>query len=269
MDFDSFPKHNLENEYLEHSVFEQLTELIDFYDGLSNTTMGFVSQGTKAITNLDTYVFTSISGTLESTKSTLFNGRLNDAYALLRKYYDSTIINIYTNLYLNDHFSIENFIVENIDNWLSGKQSIPEYRVISKYIKDSDKLKPITALLQKDELYKEIRNRCNDHTHYNFYHNILLNDNQIHFKGRINAINHFQNDLIAIFVQHLAYLFYLNDHYMMSSDYVDYLDLGMAPEEDSQYWVAPFIQNAFDKYVKTTRPDIADELKSKTFMQLQ
>ena len=175
MDLDSLPKHNLENEYLEHIVFEQLAEFSDFYESLSNTTMGFLSQGTKAIFNLDTYVFTSISGTVESIKQILYSGRLNDSYALLRKYYDSTIINIYTNLYLNDHFSIDNFIVKHIDNWRSGKETIPQYRVISKYIKDSDKLKPITDLLQKDKLYKEIRERCNDHTHYNFYHNLLLN----------------------------------------------------------------------------------------------
>ena len=56
---------------------------------------------------------------------------------------------------MNDHFSIDNFIVEHIDNWRSGKETIPEYRVISKYIKDSDKLKSITDLLQKDKLYKE------------------------------------------------------------------------------------------------------------------
>jgi hypothetical protein len=269
MDLDSLPKHNLEKEYLEHAVFGELTEFVGFYEALSNTIMGFVSQGTKAIFNLDTYVFTSISGTVESIKEVLYSGRLNDAYALLRKYYDSTIVNVYINLYLNDHFSIDNFIVEHIDKWRSGKQTIPEYRVISKYIRDSDKLKPITDLLQKDKLYKAIRERCNDHTHYNFYHNLLLNDNQIRLEGRVKAINRFQNDLVAIFVQHFSYLFYLNDHYMMSSDYVDYLDMGMTPEEDSQYWVAAFVQDAFDKYVKVYRPDIANELKAKTLMKLQ
>lgn len=268
-DLDSLPKHNLEKEYLEHPVFEQLTEFIDFYEALSNSTMSMVSSGTKAIVNLDTYAFSSISGTVESIKEILYNGRLNDAYALLRKYYDSTMINIYTNLYLDDHFSIDNFIVEHIENWRSGKETIPDYRVISQYIKKSKKLKPITDLLEKDRLYKEIRERCNDHTHYNFYYNLLLNDNQIRLEGRIKAINRFQNDLIAIFVQHFSYLFYLNDRYMMSSDYVDYLDMGMTPEEDSQYWVAPFIQKAFDRYIKVYRPDIANDLKAKTVMQLQ
>lgn len=263
------PKHNLEKEYLEHAVFGQLTELVAFYQTLSDATMAFGNQGTKAIFNLDTYVFTSIGGTVESIKDVLYSGRLNDSYALLRKYYDSTIINIYTNLYLNNHFSINNFIVEHIENWRNGKETIPEYRVISRYIKESDKLKPITDLLQRDKLYKEIRGRCNDHTHYNFYYNLLLNDNQIHLEGRVKAINRFQHDLIAIFVQHFSYLFYLNEHYMMSSDYVDYLDMGMAPEEDSQYWVAPFIQEAFDKYVKVYRSDIAEELKAKTSMKLR
>lgn len=170
---------------------------------------------------------------------------------------------------MHDHFSIDNFIVEHIDNWRSGKETIPEYRVISKYIKDSEKLKPITELLQRDKLYKEIRERCNDHTHYNFYHNLLLNDNQIHLETRVKAINRFQSDLTAIFVQHFSYLFYLNDHYMMSSDYDAYLDMGMTPEENSQYWVAPFIQNTFDNYVKVFSPDLATVIKDKTGMELK
>ncbi|HRO42753.1 MAG TPA: hypothetical protein PL009_07950 [Flavipsychrobacter sp.] len=96
--------------------------------------MGFTSPGTLALFNLHTYVFTSIKGTLESIKEILAKGRINDAYALLRKYYDSTVINVYTNLYLKDHYDFENLIVKHIDNWRKGKDTIPEYRVISKYI---------------------------------------------------------------------------------------------------------------------------------------
>ena len=105
--------------------------------------------------------------------------------------------------------------------------------------------------------------------HYNFYHNHLFNDNQIIFDERNISLNQFERDLIAIFVQHFAYLFYLNDHYMASTDYVDYLDMGLTPEVDSQYWVAEFIQKAFDVYIKKYRPDIADEIKTKTIMKLK
>jgi hypothetical protein len=260
--------NNLGQEYLGHQIFTQLFEFSDFYEALSDTTMGFRSQGTKAIFNLDTYVFTSLKGTLDSISEILSKGRINDSYALLRKYYDSTMINIYTNLYINNHFNIDNFIVQHIDNWRGGTDTIPEYRIISQYIKDSDKLKPITNLLLQDKLYKEIRQRCNDHTHYNYYHNLLLNDNKIYLKNRVKSLNTFSTDLTAVFVHHFAYLFYLNDHYMTSTDYVDYLDLGMTPVEDSQYWVAPFIKNVFDKWIKPNRPDIANEIKAKTKMKL-
>jgi hypothetical protein len=259
----------LGKEYTDHKVFGQLSEFADFYDSLARTTSGFMSQGTKAILNLDTYVFSSIKGTLDSMKEILSNGRINDSYSLLRKYYDSTIINVYTNLYLNDHFNLDNFIVEHIDNWRKGEQTIPEYRVISKYIKDSDKLKPITELLSKDKLYKDVRDRCNDHTHYNYYYNLLLNDNEIYLPDRVKALNTFSDDLTAVFLQHFVYLFYLNDHYMMSTDYVDCLDVGITPVEGSQYWVSPFIQKIFDKWIKPNRPDIADEIKSKTAMKLE
>lgn len=257
----------LNNDYQEHIIFKQLDEFSNFYKSLSFSTMRFVTIGTKAI-NLDTYVFSSIQGTLDSIKEILLKGRVNDAYALLRKYYDSSIINVYTNLYLIDHFSIDNFIVEKIDNWRKGTETIPEYRVISKYIQESEKLKPITDLLRKDDSYKNIRNRCNDHTHFNFYYTILLNDGELYLPERIKEIDNFSKDLTAIFIQHFAYLFYLNDYYMMASDYIDSLDCGITPEEASQFWVANFIQEIFDKWVKTNRNDIADILKSKTSMDL-
>lgn len=230
--------------------------------------MNWSSMGTKAILNLDTYTYSSIKGTINSIAEILSKGRINDAYSLLRKYYDLTIINTYTNLYLMDNFSIDNFIVEKIDNWRKGTDTIPEYRVILKYIKESPKLASINNLLNRDDRYKKIRDRCNNNTHYNFYSNILLNDNQICNPNRVKWLNIFSEDIEAIFIQHIAYIFYLNEHYMMSSDYIDCLDLDIQPEEESQYWVAPFIQEVFDKIMKMKRYDIAEEIKKNTTMQL-
>ena len=262
------PEDRLGKDYLEHYVFKQLEEYTDFYKSLSFSVINWISKGTKALLNLDTYTFYSIQGTINSIKDILIKGRINDSYALLRKYYDSTIINIYSNLFLSDHFSIDNFIVEQIDNWISGKESIPEYRVILKYIKDSSKLKPINDLLNKDDRYKKIRDRCNDNMHYNFYYNLLLNDNEIYNPNRIKYLDIFSKDIESLFIQHFTYLFYLNDHYMMSSDYIDSLDFGLTPEENSQYWVAPFIQEIFDSVIKINRSDIADEIKKHSQMKL-
>ena len=139
---------------------------------------------------------------------------------------------------------------------------------MSDYIRKSDKLGVINKLLFSDKRYKKTRDRCNGHTHYNFYEYILLNDSEIYSKNRLDALNQLSEDLKNIFILHLAYIFFLNDHYMMSSDYVDYLDCGMTPEQDSQYWVAPFIQEIFNDVLKKERPDIASIIKESSKMQL-
>ncbi len=260
----------MDKKYGEHPVFQQLAEYAKFYKDLSFSVMGWITQGTTGtIINIDSRVFSSIQGTLKSIKDILANGRINDSYALLRKLHDSMIINIYTNLYLDDNFSIENFVVDKINDWLHGKEKLPEYRIMSGYIRKSEKLTEINKLLYKDSRYGKIRSRCNDHTHYNFYQYLLLNNNQIFLKNRITFLNAFSKDLENLFILHLSYLFYLKDQYMMSSDYADSMDLGLTPEEGSQYFVAPFVQEIFDKVIKKDRMDLAIAIKNNTAMMLK
>lgn len=254
--------------YQGHRVFEELSSYIEFYETLSESVFRFCSMGTRAICNIDSYVYTSIQGTLESIRDTARKGRINDAYALLRKYYDSVIINIYSNLYLKNNFSIENLIVEQINNWLQGNERLPEYRIMSNYIRSSEELTVMNNLLYQDKRYREIRDRCNDHTHYNFFHNVLLNDNSVYIKNRLQTLDVLAEDTKNIFILHLAYVFYLNGHYMSSMDYVDCLECGMTPEEGSQYWVAPFVQDVFDGVIKKERPDLATAIKQHSDMKL-
>ena len=115
---------------------------------------------------------------------------------------------------------------------------------------------------------KQLRRRCNDHTHYNFYRNVLLNDRDIFLKGRNRVLEEFSNDLRDVLILHLSYMFFANGHYMMSSDHVDSLDCGMTPEPDSQYWVAPFVQDIFNQTIKKFRPDIAAMIKKHSSMHL-
>lgn len=267
-------RNALNKKYLEHSVFGQLTEYADFYGSLSDSIMSWISQGTNSAINIDTYVFSSTQGTLESIHDILLKGRINDAYALLRKYYDVTIINLYSNLYLSDNFSFDNFIVEKINNWVKGKEKIPSFKKMSEYIIKSNKVSEITQLIYSNgsfngSTFEYLRQRCNDHTHYLYYHNLLSNDNGVYLQNRLAMLDSFSNDLKDIFILHISYLFYQNDHYMMSSDHLESLECGLIPGEDSQYWVASFIQNIFDRVIKANRPDIAETIKGKTAMKLQ
>lgn len=100
--------------YQEHRVFAELERYAEFYQQLATSVFLFPTMGTKAICSIDTYIYSSMQGTVESIRAILLSGRINDGYALLRKYYDSAVINIYSNLYLYENFSIENFVVEKI-----------------------------------------------------------------------------------------------------------------------------------------------------------
>src|SRR3546814_20535950 len=67
---------------------------------------------------------------------------------------------------------------------------------------------------------------------------------------------------------HLGYIFFLNDRYLMSSDYLDALECGMQPEDGSQYWVAPFIQEVFDKVITPRRPAVTAVIKTNSAMKI-
>lgn len=254
--------------YQEHRVFAELDRYASFYQQLGMSVFNFASMGTKAICNIDTYVYSSMQGTVESIKAVLLAGRINDAYALLRKYHESAVIDVYANLYLRDNFSIENFVVEKISDWLQGKETLPEYRVMSQYIRASQALKPINDLFYHDDKYMRLRSRCNDHVHYNFFRHVMLNDNDIYIKNRGQWLDRLEADVRDVFVLHLGYIFFLNDHYLMSRDHLDALECNMEPEENSQYWVAPFIQTIFDDIITPMRPDITAAIKAHSAMQL-
>ncbi|WP_342329044.1 hypothetical protein [Pedobacter sp. FW305-3-2-15-E-R2A2] len=260
-------------DYQEHPLFNDLATYSKFYDHLADLNMHWVTQGVKNILNIDTYVFNSIQGTLESIFDILKKGRINDAYTLLRKYYDSAIINLYSKLYLDDHFGFDNYIVEKINNWIEGKETIPGFEKMSKYIINSKKVAEITELIYNGGDFKKsslesIRQRCNEHTHYLYYHTLLLNNSEVYIEERIDLLNKFRADLREIFILHIGYLFFFSDNYMMSSDYIDSLDMGEKPERDSEYWVAPFVQDIFDGVLKKFRPDIVEAIKGNTQMQL-
>ena len=259
----------LNSYFKEHKIFAELSEYINFYKSLSLSIFQFISSGTSVIYNLDSYIISSIQGTIESIKLVLQDGKINDSYALTRKYHDSVVINIYEILFLKDNFSIDNFIVQKINNWLHNKEKLPRYSEMIKYIRNSTALGNVNKILELDSHYKRIRDKCNDHTHYNLFHYLMLNDNQIYIKNKLETLDELSGDIRDIFIKHFIWLFTLNGHYMTSSDYIDSFDCGLTPEEGSQYYVAPFVQEVFDGIVKKHRMDLASELKNATCMKLK
>jgi hypothetical protein len=259
----------INSEFKEHKIFSEISDYIEFYKSLSFSVFSFITCGTSAAYNLDSYLFSSIQGTLESIKFILQSGRINDSYALTRKFYDAVVINIYENIYLQDNLSINNFVVQKINNWLHGKEKLPRYNVMMNYIRVSPRLEKVNKLLDQNNHYQKIRDRCNDHTHYNLFLYMMMNDNQIHIGNRIKILDELSSDIRDIFIMHFIQMFTINGHYMMSSDYIDCLDCGTTPEEGTQNLVAPFVQEIFDSVIKINRVDLATELLNTTCMKLE
>lgn len=140
---------------------------------------------------------------------------------------------------------------------------------MSQYIRNNKNLKELNKLLYRDGLYKSIRSRCNDHTHYNYFNNVLLNDSELYLKFRHRSLDELSGDMKSIFILHLSYISAICEHYMMASDHLDHLECGMTPPEDSQYWVSSFFQRAFSEILMKERPDIGSVILKGTSMQLE
>ena len=261
-------KNSNEELFDNHKVFNSLDYFIEFYELFSFGVMSYIPHGVHSLLNIDTYVYSSMQMSLDSIKQLLKLGRINDAYALLRNFYDSVIINIYYTLYIKSNIEQYDFIIDKINNWYLGKERLPQFQTMKKYIEDSSYLKEINGIINLDKSYKIIRDNCNNHVHYNSFDTMIKNDARKFDENRERIFDQISSNIVDIIIYHISYIFLLNEQYMSSSDYIDALECGLKPEEGSQYFVAPYIKKFFNKVIKTNRKDIAELIIRNTNMKI-
>lgn len=236
--------------YLEHKVFDDLKYMKDFYDFISMSCFSYVATGTHGITNYASYVYSAIEGTLDSISILLIKGRINDAYTLIRKLFDDILLDIYMDVILKDKISIENFFVQEVNGWIHGKYRIPKTDKILKYLKDSQSTKTLYPLFGWNTYLKKNRELLDDSVHSNRFELMLLNCNTVYIEDRVQHLKNCEVMLNQLFLIHLSFIFHLNAHYLMASDYMDHIEMGRTPPEGSENWIAPIAQDAFDKIIK-------------------
>ena len=125
------------------------------------------------------------------------------------------------------------------------------------YIKSNEE---IQECINKHDLHsdwEEIRQRLNDFTHNNgkefLRHNILelLSKNEIK-----NTISQITQDISFVTSFFLVVIILIKPNFIMSTDYVDSMDVGIEPPKDSQYWVAPFIKEYIDNNIVKLHPNL-------------
>lgn len=243
-------EHKMPEAYLKHKVFDDLKYMMAFYDSISMTCFGFIATGTHGITNYASYVYSAIEGTLDSISNLLTKGRMNDAYTLIRKLFDDILLEIYMDVTLKDKFSIDNFFVEEVDEWICGKHRIPKTEKILKSLEKSEHTKDLYPLFGWDTYLKKNRELLDDSVHSNRFQRMLLNCNTVYIENRERHLKNCEIILNQLFLLHLSFIFHLNPQYLMASNYMDYMDEGQTPPAGSENWIARFAQDAFDKVIK-------------------
>lgn len=259
--------------YKEHIVFEDLEIIGDTYNFLSENSMSFVPSGMPdGWINYETYIFSSLKKTIESIHMLLNCAHINDAFALLRKYFDTVMIAVFFSAYTKDQIKANQknlfYTVEMLKNWLYGKSQTPTYGAIVKYLRRSSSFKDLMNMFEfrEDKGFGKIRRILDDNMHINRYILLLNNDNEIYYPRRIRLLTTFQQCVDSIFSFHFASIVYLNGVYLLSSEYRDYLEFGQNPPEGSENWPANQAQIALDRFVKPMAT-ISSFLKQHTFLE--
>ena len=271
--------------------FQRFSELI-FYNG---RLISFFTD--KKTFFLNSYLIDSSAQTLRSIKLCCSIGSFSDANTLIRKLRDDLIQYVYilsiinsrkpfieddlknlkvdnseefANSFLN--IRINNILTDDekaVSAWFSNKVSDLERPIKRKlefenYMKTLQKNEDIAQILQEYNLkdyWEVLRRRLNDYVHNNgvkFAAQNSIKENNINLEVHLNNINIRTSYISSFFI---VVLLMIDSALISSTDYMDHLNCDITPPEDSQYFVANFIQDFIDKKVSGLHPELKQYLK--------
>lgn len=274
-------------EYDNNVIFQHLKIIQDFYTALSICNISFIENAAfisdSKVFSTSTYIYGSIEGTLESISILLHNGRCNDAFALVRKYSDSVILDIYRNILSKQidkdfykKLTFDSIKNNKIKQWIDAENHLFEERDTAKIYRtiatEFPELTKMFNLTDKSTLYHKLRNICNDNMHYNYFYTMMANDvNLINCRKDMwmPLLKNMDKAIRLFFIIHFSFIYVGNPSYLMASDYIDYLDCGMQPPTGCERWVPNKVQIAFSSIVKNYAPKISKYLLSLDLMDLE
>lgn len=156
-----------------------------------------------------------------------------------------------------------------VDAWFDDKVLKGEFRKelsienYLNYLKQNPDIQRCILEHGLDDIWEKIRHRLNNYTHANgkkfIEHNLLeyLSADEIK-----NCYSEISEEISFITSTFLVLLILIKPEFIMSSDYIDNIDMGFEPPEDSQYWVAPFIKEYIDNNITKLHPELKSFLHS-------
>lgn len=156
-----------------------------------------------------------------------------------------------------------------VDAWFDNNvkelsQAQKKKLCIQNYLNYLENNKVIKKMLKEYHLkndWENIRRKLNDYVHNNgqtYMQANIMCEPDLCLKNCLDEIT-MRLDFVTAFF--LILLILIDSSMIQSTDYIDYLDCGQTPPEDSQYIIAPFIQEFIDTYINEIHPELKGFLK--------
>ncbi len=262
--FIGLPQKGIIQKYLNNTVFETIDDVIEFYNYLFDNDDTVTVMVAKGPLNYNYEIYLSMANTLESIKQLLKQGRMSDAFALIRKYNDAVILHTYTltcyekeeNSFFNENYSLYNNV---INEWVNGRKVLIEKK------KEEDKEqayrvaieewnKKLFGLLVNNDaksIYGYLRSIENDNVHYNNWNAFRINNPEIRdFPISLSLLNEANDAIKLVFTIHFSYLILTKSEAMYSYDYIYALEEGITPDANTRDCAASIISEMFEKYIE-------------------
>lgn len=213
----------------------------------------------------------------DNNKYEIINERVKEAGVLDCDLFSDGIINQekmteWLNYYLQIHYSEgwKDIDHKAIDAWFDDSAHSGDFRrqLDNKnyygYLEKNQLVKQCIDIFKLKSSWDMLKKRENNYTHNNGrtyisdnipFHLVALNQRLEELLDQIGR------DIIFITSLFLTILILIKPNFISSSDYLDYLEIGEQPPEDSQYWVDPTVQDFISKYLSSLHPELSNFLK--------
>ena len=249
MDFSNIPSENeRRRERIKLTAgFEQrileLKEIEEFIELFSELSPDRIFSASNKIMFTPKNILVSAELTLSNIISCCENGSIADANTLLRKYRDDIFFYLYTTCFQNIRFDNNDKTIremeDNISRWIHDDLSDLHITKIYQGIMKLPKLMNAAKDFALQNSFRIIGKQLNNFVHgngYNFYNVYALDSEK--FSVLLGKLINNAQYITTVF---LFLIILVSPSDVMSSDYIDHLEMNMSPPSDSQYWVAPYV----------------------------
>lgn len=256
---------------------ETLTEIRDFLNEFAYLAFGRGIPFVRKIGPVNGHiVLNSAIRTMESIRFCCLNANFADAYSLLRKYRDDLVFYLYL-FSAADNSDFTRFVDEdqlnegerNIWNWVHNQQKNLTIGTVLQSIASHPSAGKAVRDFKLKNSFDQLGDKLNNYVHSNGYMFYNESFDRLYMQQKIKEkCDDFSEAAMFITMAFLFLLVLINPLLIMSYDYIDYLDLGDLPPENSQYWVAPFVSEFLERHKNVLDEECDNYLKEKTGMQI-